>query len=340
MKTHPVTELLGDGISAELSQAVHAVAQALPVKLDFIPADLSLENRRRDPRKAYEDALSSMRETPAALKYPTTTERESPNKVLRERCGFAVIHRPCATIPGVPTNFSKPIDVDIVRVATGGTYDDAGRRIGLHSAVSVRVIEREPCLHAARYAFRLAQQRGRSVISASKYTIQQATDGLFEEAVDEVAKKNPRVFHQRVLFDALLARITMKPEDVQIVVCPNEYGDFLSDCAAGLIGSLGLADSASYAFREDGSISAAMFDPAGGTAPDIAGKDLANPTAALLALSTMLMYLGETKASEQLKSAIMACLARGERTKDLGGKLGTKAFTQAVVKSLARGAAV
>lgn len=335
MKSYRVTELLGDGISPELSASVHSVADALPCKLDFEQIDLSLGARRADVRGAYERAFTSMRATAATLKYPTTTERESPNKVLREKCGFAVIHRPCVTIPGVPTNFSKNIDVDIVRVATGGTYDDAGRRIGLHSAVSVRVIEKGPCLHAAKFAFRLAAQRGnRTVISSSKYTIQQATDGLFEEAVDEIADKNPKIEHKRVLFDALLAKLTMQPESVQIVVCPNEYGDFLSDAAAGLIGSLGLADSASYAFDEDGKVTLALFDPAGGTAPDIAGKDLANPTAALFALSTMLGFLGEPACGESLKKAILSCLGQKKTTKDLGGALGTKAFTQAVIAAL------
>jgi isocitrate dehydrogenase (NAD+) len=200
----------------------------------------------------------------------------------------------------------------------------------------VRVIERTPCLHAARFAFRLAAQRGRTVISASKYTIQQATDGLFEEAVSEIAKLHPKIKHQRVLFDALLAKLTLKPQDVQVVVCPNEYGDFLSDCGAGLIGSLGLADSASYAFRDDGSIALAMFDPAGGTAPDIAGKDVVNPTAALFALSTMLLHLGETQAAHGVKAAVLTCLGRGLSTRDLGGKLGTRAFVEAVTAELGR----
>ncbi len=334
MNTLRVTELLGDGISAELSESVHAVAGALKLKLRFEPVDLGLPARRKGAEACYAAALESMRRTKVALKYPTETVDESPNKVLRERCGFSVIHRPCATIPGIRTNFGKPIDIDIVRVATGGTYDDAGRRIGLHSAVSVRVIEREPCMNAARFAFLLAAQRGRTVISASKYTIQKATDGLFEEAVGEVAALFPRVKHQRILFDALLAKLIMHPESVQVVVTPNEYGDFLSDCAAGLIGSLGLADSSNYAFDPDGSIALAMFDPAGGTAPDIAGKDKANPTAALLAFSTFLSHVGRPDSALKLKSAIMACLGGGRTTADLGGPLGTRAYTAAVVAAL------
>jgi len=333
MATYKITELLGDGISTELSKSVHTVLTALPVKLEIEQIDLSLEAREKDAKGCYDRAFSSMVKTSAALKYPTATKKESPNKVLRERCQFSVIHRPCVTIPGIPTNFKKPIDIDIVRVATGGTYDDAGRRIGMHSAVSVRVIEKLPCKLAALFAYQLAGKRGRTVISSSKYTIQQATDGLFEDAVDEVARNYPFIKHDRILFDALLAKLAMQPESVQVVVCPNEYGDFLSDCAAGLIGSLGLADSASYSYREDGSVHLAMFDPAGGTAPDIAGKDLANPTAALFALSTMLIYLGEVDIGESLKAAVLKCLEANKRTKDLGGNLGTEAFTAAVAET-------
>ena len=336
MSTYKITELMGDGISTELSKSVHKIISVLPLKLEIEQVDLSLEARIKDAKGCYDRALASMKMTAAALKYPTATKTESPNKILRERCKFSVIYRPCCTIPGVPTNFKKPIDIDIVRVATGGTYDDAGRRIGLHSAVSVRVIEKLPCRQAAMFAYQLAGKRGRSVISASKYTIQAATDGLFEEAVDDVAKQYPFIKHERILFDALLAKLTMHPETVQVVVCPNEYGDFLSDCAAGLIGSLGLADSANFSYNDDGSVGLAMFDPAGGTAPDIAGKDLANPTAAIFALSSMLIFLGEVDIGTRLKSAVLECLGENKRTKDLGGTLGTEAYTAAVAEAYSK----
>ncbi len=333
MKSHHVTELLGDGISTELAKSVHRVLASLPIKIELEPVDLSLAARQRDQAACYARALESLNRTTVALKYPTITEGESPNKILRERCGFAVIHRSCATIPGIKTHFTQPLDVDIVRVATGGTYEDQGRRIGLHSAVSVRVIEKLPCLLAANFAFRLAQRKGRSVISSSKYTIQRATDGLFEEAVSEAAVGYPAVKHQRVLVDAILAKVAIHPEQVQVDVCPNEYGDFLSDCVAGLVGSLGVADSASYAFNNKGDVAIALFDPAGGTAPDIAGKNLVNPAAALLALSALLAHIGEGKIGRGLRLAVLDCLAQGRTTRDLGGKLGTDAFTRAVIDS-------
>jgi isocitrate dehydrogenase (NAD+) len=336
MKSYTVVELHGDGISRELSTSVHTIAQALPLRLDFVPVDLSHEAREKGGLGVYDEAEQAMRRHGVALKYPTATTRESPNKVLRDRCQFAVIHRPVCSIPGIETNFTKPLDIDVVRVATGGTYGDAGQRIGPDTAVSLRVISRGPCKHAARFAFKLAMLRGSGVVSTSKWTIQRATDGFFEEICDKVARDYPGVPYRRELFDALLAGMVMHPDRYAVIVCPNEYGDFLSDSACGLIGSVGLGDSSSYAFADDGDVTLAMFDPAGGTAPDIAGQDLANPTAALLALSNLVRYLGELEAGKALRGALMAAIAEGECTRDIGGSLGTTEFTAKVVERLRR----
>jgi len=337
MSHHKVAELLGDGISAELSASVHAVAEALPFTLDFVPVDLSHENRERRGLALYDDAAGLAKELGTAIKYPTATTRESPNKVLRERLQFSVIHRPVCTIPGIDSNFKRSIDIDVVRVAIGGTYDDPGRRIGHDVAVSIRVIERGPSRAAARFAFKLAQIRGSHVVSTSKYTIQRATDGLFEEAVQRVAEDYPTVPHRQELFDALLAGIVMKPERYKVIVCPNEYGDFLSDSACGLIGSVGLGDSANYAFDNDERVVTAMFDPAGGTAPDIAGKNVANPTAALLALANMVRHLGHARECDALRAAILGAIAAGECTADVRGKLSTTEFTRVVIDRLRTG---
>jgi isocitrate dehydrogenase (NAD+) len=338
MKTYRVVELLGDGISPELSQSVHAVAGALPCKIEFVPVDLSEASRKARGNVLYDEAVAAMLQHAVAIKYPTATPTtkagESPNKVLRDRCQFAVIHRPVCTIPGIENNFKKTIDIDVVRIATGGTYEDAGRRIGRDTAVSLRVIERAPCRFAARFAFKLAMTRGSSVVSTSKYTIQRETDGLFEEAVGQVAEDYPSVPFRRELFDSLLAGIIMNPERYAVIVCPNEYGDFLSDTACGLIGSIGLGDSSSYAFDDAGKITLAMFDPAGGTAPDIAGKDLANPTAALLSLANLLRHLGEVESGKNLRRAILEAISSGRGTRDVGGLLGTAAFTAGIAERI------
>ena len=332
--SYTIVELHGDGISSELSASVHRIAEFLPFRLNFVSVDLSDENREARGLDLYDEAVALMREHGTSIKYPTATTRESPNKVLRDRCKFAVIHRPVSTIPGIENNFTKSIDIDVVRIATGGTYEDAGRRIGPDTAVSLRVISKGPCKHASRFAFRLAMLRNKGVVSTSKWTIQKETDGLFEEVADRVAQDYPTIPYRQELFDALLAGLIMNPERYGVIVTPNEYGDFLSDTACGLIGSIGLGDSASYAFDDDGQITTAMFDPAGGTAPDIAGQDLANPTAALLAMANMLRHLGEVKAADALKASLLSALADDEKTRDIGGTLGTKAFTEVVAKRL------
>ncbi len=241
-----------------------------------------------------------------------------------------MIHRPVQTIPGIPTNFRAEIDLDIVRIATGGTYDDPGRLIGTEAAVSLRIIEKEPCRQAAIYAFELAKKTKKSMTSASKHTIQRATDGLFEAIVKEVSLAYPKVPHRVELFDALLAKIVMKPQGYQVVLVLNEYGDFLSDMACGLVGSLGIGASGNYGFDAARKVRVGLFDAAHGTAPDIAGQGKANPTAIFLAFSLLLYHVGELRASSALKNAALDLLREGKCTPDLGGKMSTMDFARAV----------
>jgi len=334
--TYAVTELLGDGIGAELSRSVHTLADALPVRLDFTPVDLTLANRRARGKAVYDEAVEAVTTTKVALKYPTVTAEESPNQVLRRRLDLSVIHRPVYTIPGVPTNFTLNLDVDIVRIATGGTYDDPGRAIGDDAAVSLRIVERRPVREAARYAFGLARKVGKRVTTASKYTIQKATDGLFESVAGEVARQYPEVTHNVELFDALLGKLIMAPEKFEIVLVLNEYGDFLSDMACGLAGSLGIGASANLAFDASSVVRVALYDAAHGTAPDIQGKNLANPTAIFLALSMLLTQLGEVALGQSLKAATLDLLRQGVRTRDLGGSESTDSFTAAVAAEVGR----
>lgn len=334
-ETLHVAEFHGDGISSELSASIHQVAAALPLHVQFHPVDLTLASRRKDAAACYDAAMAAIGAHRIAMKYPTVTEKESPNKVLRDRCRFSVIHRPVASLPGVKTRHDGKVDLHIVRIAVGGTYEDAGRRIGDDVAVSIRVIERRPSREAALFAFRLARRLASGVVSSSKHTIQRATDGLFEEIVLDVAREFPEVAHHSELFDSLLYKLLLKPEAYRVVVTPNEYGDFLSDMACGMIGSLGLGASANYAFDEQGNVSLAMFDPAGGTAPDIAGKGICNPSATLLAFSMLLTHAGFRGLGTMVDDAVRAAIGAGEATRDLGGKLDTDGFTAAVCKRLA-----
>lgn len=329
-----ITELLGDGIGPELRESVHAVAGVLPLDFNFIPCDLSLENRESGDRNLFDKVIASMQETKLALKYPTVTKSTSPNAIIRRRCDFSVILRPVISIKGIRSNFTEEVFLYIVRIATGGTYEDPGRTIGKDSAISIRIVERVPCQHAARFAFEFARKKGLSVTSSSKHTIQKVTDGLFQSVVSEVHRDYPDVKHTVELFDALLAKIILHPENYQVVLVLNEYGDFLSDMASGLIGSIGTGASGNFSFTEDGKVDIAMFDPAGGTAPDIAGRNICNPTAVLLAFGMLLDHIGRYDIGHELRLALLASIAAGECTADIGGKLGTREFTRVVTNRL------
>ena len=325
-----VAELNGDGIAAELRDAIHAINEALGSPVSFRPIDWSLD-RREASSAALDEGIEATRALGAAMKYPTVTQTISPNQVMRDQLGLSVIHRPCRSYPGVSSNYTGTIDLHVVRVATGGTYEDAGMNIGYHSAVSIRIMERTPVEHAAHFAFRLAEKHRHSVVSTSKYTIQRAADGLFEDVVAGVAQEYRNTTHQKELFDSLLAKLILKPERFDVIVTPNEYGDFLSDMVYGLIGSIGLGASASYAFTPSHQAEIGIFDPAGGTAPDIAGKGIANPSGAIEAFAYLLEYCGHFETGRRLVNAVHDCIANNEKTGDLGGKLNTMEYTKAVI---------
>ena len=336
-----VTELQGDGIGPELAESVHAVAEALPITIDFRPVDWSLSNRERRGDDVIDEAEQAMRETKLAVKYPTITKKSSPNAMIRRRCDFSVIYRPAISIKGIHSNFKENVNLHIVRIATGGTYDDPGQLVGKDAAVSLRMVERKPCEQAAKFAFELARSKGMtygnshySMTSSSKHTIQRVTDGLFESVVADVHQQYQDVEHRVELFDALLARIIIDPSAFEVVLVLNEYGDFLSDMASGLVGSLGTGASGNYSFDADNNVDIAMFDPAGGTAPDIAGKNVANPAAALLAFGMLLDHIDRYDLGHALRLSLLGCIENGHSTRDIGGKLNTDEFTRAVIDNI------
>jgi isocitrate dehydrogenase (NAD+) len=331
-----IAELQGDGIGPELQQAVHRVAAALPVEIRFHPVDWSLATREARGEAAIDEAVEALAGLHIGLKYPTVTRSRSPNALLRKRLGFSVIYRPAISIPGISSNFKEDVNLHIVRVATGGTYDDPGQMVGRDAAVSLRLVEREPCAQAAAFAFRLARNKRLHVTSSSKHTIQRTTDGLFESVVGDVHAAFADVPLRRELFDALLAKILLQPQDYQVVLVLNEYGDFLSDMASGLVGSLGTGASGNFAFDDDRRVTTAMFDPAGGTAPDIAGKDACNPTAMLLAFGMLLDHVNRYDLGHALRLALLSAIRDGQCTGDLRGKLGTEAFTGIVIGRIAQ----
>lgn len=336
-----VTELQGDGIGPELAESVHAVAESLPLDIRFRSIDWSLVNREKRGDDVIDEAEQAMRTTKLAVKYPTVTNKVSPNALIRRRCDFSVIYRPAISIKGIHSNFKENVNLHIVRIATGGTYDDPGQLIGKDAAVSLRMVERKPCEQAAKFAFQLARSKGMmygnshySMTSSSKHTIQRVTDGLFESVVADVHQQYQDVEHHVELFDALLAKVIIDPSAFEVVLVLNEYGDFLSDMASGLVGSLGTGASGNYSFDDNNEVDIAMFDPAGGTAPDIAGKNVANPAAALLAFGMLLDHVDRYDLGHALRMSLLGCIEHGHSTRDLGGKMNTDEFTQAVIDNI------
>jgi len=341
LSTIEITELLGDGIGPELAKSVHEVAAALPADFNFHPVDWSLPTREARGDDVIDEAEASMRKTRLAVKYPTITNKRSPNALIRRRCNFSVIYRPAISIKGISSNFKEDVNLHIVRIATGGTYDDPGQLIGRDAAVSLRMVERQPCTQAARFAFDLARKKGLtygdshySMTSSSKHTIQRVTDGLFEDVVAKVHQEYNDVEHNVELFDALLAKIILDPSQFEVVLVLNEYGDFLSDMASGLVGSLGTGASGNYSFDANNEVDIAMFDPAGGTAPDIAGKNVANPAAVLLSFGMLLDHVDRYDLGHALRMSMLGAIEKGQCTRDLGGKLNTDEFTRLVIDNI------
>lgn len=341
MSAIEITELLGDGIGPELAESVHAVAESLPAEFNFRSVDWSLENREAKGDEVIDEAEEAMRDTRLAVKYPTVTNKRSPNALIRRRLNFSVIYRPAISIKGIHSNFKEDVNLHIVRIATGGTYDDPGQLIGQDAAVSLRMVERQPCTQAAHFAFQLARKKGLtygdghySVTSSSKHTIQRVTDGLFEDVVADVATGYDNVDHHVELFDALLAKVILNPSDFEVVLVLNEYGDFLSDMASGLVGSLGTGSSGNYSFDKDNNVDIAMFDPAGGTAPDIAGKNVCNPAAVLLSFGMLLDHVDRYDLGHALRMSLLGAIENGQSTRDLGGKLNRDEFTKIVIDNI------
>ncbi len=337
-----ITELLGDGIGPELAESIHAVADSLPIDLVFKPVDWSLPNREAiGDTAAIDEAEEAMRRTRLAVKYPTITAARSPNALIRRRLDFSVIYRPAIAIKGIHSNFKENVNLHIVRIATGGTYEDPGQLVGKDAAVSLRMVERKPCQQAAKFAFELARKKGMTygtrnytMTSSSKHTVQRVTDGLFESVVTDVHKDFKDVTHHVELFDALLAKIILDPSAFEVVLVLNEYGDFLSDMASGLVGSLGTGASGNYSFTDDNEVEIAMFDPSGGTAPDIAGKNIANPAAVMLSFGMLLDHIDRYDLGHALRLSLLGAIERGDATRDLGGKLNTDEFTRVVIDGL------
>ena len=261
--------------------------------------------------------IDSIRKNGVALKGPITTPVgkgfRSVNVALRKTFDLYANVRPAKTYPGVITRYDN-IDLVIVRENTEDLYAGIEHMVGEDAAESIKLITRKGCERICRYAFEYAVREGRKKVTAvHKANIMKCTDGLFLDVAREIAKEYPQIEFTDSIVDAMCMRLVMHPEEYDVLVCPNLYGDIVSDLCAGLVGGLGLTPSANIG--KDG----AIFEPIHGSAPDIAGQHKINPTACILSASLMLAHLGEAKAAAAIEKAVTDVISEGKTlTQDMG----------------------
>jgi isocitrate dehydrogenase (NAD+) len=330
-----VTLIPGDGIGPDLTDSVKQVIGALDVGIEWEIAEAGEAVMDREGTPLPDSVLESIRRNKVAIKGPLTTPVgtgfRSVNVALRKELDLYGNIRPSLSLPGVDTPFEN-IDLIIYRENTEDLYAGVEHMVGKHAAESIKIITREGTERICRMAFERSKEQGRKHITVvHKANIMKFTDGLFRDVFYEVSKDYENDFEEiddRIV-DNMAMQLITKPNLYDVLVCPNLYGDILSDLCAGLTGGLGVAPGANIGEE------IAVFEPVHGSAPKYAGQNRANPLATLLSAKEMLIHLGHADAADSMQSGIEAALKNPEtRTKDLGGSAGTKEFTQAIISNL------
>lgn len=330
MKT--ITLIPGDGIGPEITDSVVKIIEksGLNIKWDIQTAGLAIEKREGNPLP--KRVLDSIKKNKVALKAPVTTPIgkgfRSINVELRKELDLYVNLRPCKNLPHVTTRFDN-VDIVVVRENTEDLYAGRERLIDENTAESIKIITRSASTRIAEFAFNYAvKNKRKEVCAVSKANICKLSDGLFLECVRDVAKNYPKIQYSEILVDNLCMQLVQDPSQFDVLVLPNLYGDIVSDLCAGLIGGLGVAEGANIGEEY------AVFEAVHGSAPDIAGQDIANPTALLLSAIEMLKYIGEQKYAEKIEKALIKVLSGDILTADLGGDAKCTEFTEEIIKLL------
>lgn len=333
--SYTVTLILGDGSGPEVITSAKKVIEATGVPIVWEVAEAGAAMIEKYGTPLPDETITSIRKNGVALKGPVATPIgtgfRSVNVAMRKTFDLYANVRPAKTHAGIPSKFEN-IDLVVVRENTEDLYAGIEHMIGTDAAESIKLITRKGCERIIRYAFDFAVREGRKKVTAvHKANIMKCTDGLFLDIAREIAKEYPQITFDDSIVDAMCMRLVMYPENYDVLVCPNLYGDIVSDLCAGLVGGLGMTPSANVG------VDGAIFEPIHGSAPDIAGQHIINPTAAILSGAMMLAHLGETTAARSIEKAVADVIAKGEiLTKDLGGTASTETFTQAVIDALKR----
>ncbi|PKP57437.1 isocitrate dehydrogenase [Candidatus Atribacteria bacterium HGW-Atribacteria-1] len=311
--TYNITLIPGDGIGPEVIKAARIVLEASGVKINWeiVEAGEEVIQKFGTPLPNY--VIDSIKKNKVALKGPITTPIgtgfRSVNVALRQTLELYANIRPVKSYKGVPSRYSD-IDLVIVRENTEDLYAGIEHKIGEDAAESIKIITRKASERIARFAFKLTKREKRKKVTVvHKANIMKYTDGLFLECVRKVSQEYPEIVFEEMIVDAMSMKLVQVPNNYDVLVMPNLYGDILSDLAAGLVGGLGVVPGANIGDKE------AVFEPVHGSAPKHKGKFVANPTATILAGVMMLKYLGESKAA-------------------LGGNTGTVEYAKAVMDAM------
>jgi isocitrate dehydrogenase (NAD+) len=332
-KTHKVTLIPGDGIGPEVTDAVVRILEATGVKFDWerfaAGAEAFEKYQEYIPKELYESIESNK----LALKGPVTTPIgggfPSINVTLRKKFELYANFRPIKNLPGLETRYPG-VDLIIVRENTEGLYVGLEHEVVPGVVESLKIITAKASTRISQFAFEYARKHKRKKIHAiHKANIMKLSDGLFLKCAREVAKGFPEITYGEHIVDNTCMQLVMNPYQYDVLLLENLYGDIVSDLCAAFVGGLGLVPGANLGAE------AAIFEAVHGSAPDIAGKDIANPTALLQSAILMLRHIGEDDAADKTQSALEKVYREGKTlTRDVGGSSGTKAFADAVIKAL------
>jgi len=331
---HTITVLRGDGIGPEIMEATLHVLDAMNLGLQYEYAEAGMTALEKVGELLPAATMDSIRKNRIALKSPLTTPVgegfSSINVELRKRFDLYANVRPAKSFPNTKSRFPTGVDLITVRENTEGAYIGEGQSVSEdgETALLTQKVTRRGSERIVRYAFELARRTGRKKVTVvHKANILKSTSGLFLKTARIVAAEYPDIQCNEMIVDNTCMQLVMKPEQFDIIVTTNLFGDIISDLCAGLVGGLGLAPGANIG------TDAAIFEAVHGSAPDIAGKGVANPCALLLAAAQMLDHLGMTDKATKLREAIIATLeAKDSLTPDLGGEGNTMSFAKAIAK--------
>jgi isocitrate dehydrogenase (NAD+) len=331
--THTITLIPGDGIGPEVTEAVVRILKAAGVSIEWETHIAGVVAFERTGQALPVELIDSVRKNKVALKGPVTTPIghgfTSVNVGLRKALDLFANLRPVWNLPGVDARF-QGVDLVIVRENTEDLYAGLEHEVVPGVVESLKIITERASSRIAHFAFKYATRHGRKkVTSIHKANIMKLSDGLFIDCVRRAAREYIDITYDEKIVDAACMQLVMHPEQFDVLVLPNLYGDIVSDLCAGLVGGLGVVGAANLGTEF------AVFEAVHGSAPDIAGKQLANPTALLLSAVLMLRHLDEGAAADRIMAALGAALtAKAVRTRDLGGTASTLEFADAVIKAL------